>query len=77
MTTFFHEFAAPLPCRTSKGDGFALGFIDYSFEHDIVWMVVLHGQSNDDAGAVWCVPNDEFRVARNWTAKRRGAPDEV
>lgn len=56
----------PLPLKTPKGDGLAHLVIDYGPEHDLLWVVFL-----DADGACWTVPNQEVRMAANWTMGRR------
>lgn len=53
-----------IPVTTPKGEGYALGWIDYSQEHDLLWIV---GQ---DTGEVWVVPNKSVRMCVNWTMGR-------
>lgn len=57
----------PIPVYTVKGAGYAFILIDYSFEHDLMWVVGL-----DDSGEIWCIPNRDVRLQENWTAGRRG-----
>lgn len=57
----------PIPMNTVKGDGYAFAVIDYGFEADLVWVVAL-----DESREIWCVPNGEVRMQKNWTAGRRG-----
>lgn len=51
---------------TSKDNrkGRAIGWIDYSEEHDLIWVVAL------DNNEVWCVPNPEIRLQNNWSIGR-------
>lgn len=55
-----------IPVETPKGRGETLGWIDYSQEHDLLWVVAL-----DDSGEVWIIPNDEIRLCKNFSIKRR------
>lgn len=48
-----------------KGDGFALGVIDYGQEHNLIWVTVLNAN-----GEVWCAPNPSVRFGPNWTMGR-------
>lgn len=52
---------------TSKDNakGTAIGWIDYSEEHNVMWIVALEN------GEVWCVPNYEIRMQKNWSLGRR------
>jgi hypothetical protein len=54
---------------TVKGDGWAFAVIDYGFEADLIWVVAL-----DASREIWCVPNREVRMQKNWTAGRRDEP---
>jgi hypothetical protein len=62
----FTQLNPSLPLKSSKGDGYALGVIDYGLEHNLLWVVAL-----DDSGEIWCVPNSEVRMRSNWSAGRR------
>ena len=53
---------------TPKGAGYAVAVIDYGLEHSLLWGVALN-----DTGEIWCVPNSEARMQKNWSAGRRGA----
>ena len=57
-----------LPLDTPKGAGYAVAVIDYGLEHSLLWVVALN-----DTGEIWCVPNSEARMQKNWSAGRRGA----
>lgn len=48
-----------------KGDGYALGWIDYSQEHDLMWIVAF-----DETGEVWTIPNPEIRLTCNFSMGR-------
>lgn len=52
---------------TSKDNakGMALGWVDYSENHNLIWIVAL------DNNEIWCVPNPEIRMQNNWTLGRR------
>jgi hypothetical protein len=54
-----------IPVITGKGKGEAVGWIDYSKEDDLIWVVF-----SNDTGECWLVPNDEVRAFPNWTIKR-------
>lgn len=45
-----------------KGDGYAFAVIDYGQEHNLIWVTALN-----DSGEIWCAPNPEVRLTRNWT----------
>lgn len=46
--------------------GQAIGWLDYSEEHDIFWIVAL-----DETGEVWTVPNPKIRLLTNYTMGRK------
>lgn len=50
----------PLPMTTPKGKGYAHFMIDYSQEHDILWVVFL-----DESGECWTLPNKDIRMQKN------------
>lgn len=53
-----------------KGDGYAIGLIDYGQEHNLIWVTAL-----DDSGEIWCAPNPSVRLGRNWTMGRKDNPE--
>jgi hypothetical protein len=53
-----------IPVDTPKGEGYAVGWIDYSQEHHLMWIVML------DAGFVWIFENQHIRVIANDTVGR-------
>ena len=50
---------------TPKGAGLALAVIDYGLEHSLLWVVAI-----DETREIWCVPNADARVQKNWSAGR-------
>ena len=50
---------------TGKGNGFAMGVIDYGEEHHLIWVTAM-----DETGEIWCAPNPQVRVQNNWTMHR-------
>jgi hypothetical protein len=46
--------------------GYAFMCIDYSQEHDLMFVVSI-----DKTGEIWIVPTDEVRMESNWSLKRR------
>ncbi len=48
-----------------KGDGYAIGMIDYGQEHNLIWVTAL-----DVSGEIWCAPNHKVRLGKNWTMGR-------
>jgi hypothetical protein len=55
----------PIPLITPKGKGFAHLVIDYSQEHDLIWVVFL-----DDSGECWSYSNKEVKIVYNETLRR-------
>lgn len=47
------------------GKGFAFAILDYSQEHDLIWVVFL-----DDNRECWSVPNRFIRIDKNLTLLR-------
>lgn len=58
----------PLPLHTPKGDGWAHFLIDYSQEHDLLWVVFLN-----KGGECWTVSNRDIRIDDNWSLGRKTA----
>jgi hypothetical protein len=54
-----------IPMDTPKGAGLALAVIDYGLEHSLLWVVAI-----DETREIWCVPNAEARIQKNWSAGR-------
>jgi hypothetical protein len=54
-----------VPLSTPKGTGYAIVLIDYSQEHDLIWVVVL-----DETGEIWAFPNRDVRGAKNYSMNR-------
>ncbi len=52
-----------------KGEGYAIGLIDYGQEHNLIWVTALTAN-----GEVWCAPNPSVRFGRNWTLGRPENP---
>lgn len=48
------------PMGIPTGKGFAFAVIDYSQEHDLLWVVFL-----DENKECWCVPNRYTRIDKN------------
>jgi hypothetical protein len=68
----FTQLNPPIPLHVvGKGDGYAIAVIDYSQEHDLVWVTALN-----DSGEIWCAPNPLVRLEKNWTMGRRGGQQE-
>ena len=55
----------PVYVVSKEAKGFALGWIDYSQEHNLIWVVAL------DNGEVWSVQNPDIRLQNNITMGRK------
>lgn len=55
-----------IPVVTPKGPAEALILIDYSPEHDLLWVTFL-----DETGECWTFPNHEIRAFENYSIGRR------
>ena len=66
----FTQLNPPLPLHVlGKGDGTAVGMIDYGLEHNLIWVTAL-----DANGEIWCAPNPTVRFQKNWTLGRPENP---
>lgn len=54
-----------IPVITPRGSGEAVGWIDYSPEHDLMWIVFL-----DDNCECWIFQNKDIRAHKNFTLGR-------
>jgi len=62
----FVQLPPPLPLHViGKGDGFAIAVIDYSQEHNLIWVTAISA-----TGEIWCAPNSQVRMTANWTLGR-------
>jgi len=62
----FTQLDPPVPLHVlGKGDGFALGVIDYGQEHNLLWVTAI-----SETGEIWCAPNPEVRMQANWSMGR-------
>lgn len=59
-----------IPILTPKGSGEALGWLDYSSEHDLMWITAL-----DSNGEVWIFPNKDIRLHPNYSVGRKYTPN--
>jgi hypothetical protein len=55
----------PIPLVTPRGKGWAHFLIDYSQEHDLVWVVFL-----DESGECWSYGNKDVKMGDNITLGR-------
>lgn len=60
-----HQLNPTIPLETPKGRGFAHFLIDYSQEHDLLWVVFL-----DSNGECWTFKNSEIRIQKNLSLGR-------
>jgi len=58
-----------IPLRSDKASGECIAVIDYSIEHDLMWVVI-----DDATGQVWTVPNKDVRAYANYSAGRNLKP---
>jgi len=58
-----------IPLETPKGKGFAHFILDYSQEHEMIWIVFI-----DETGECWSFRNPEIRLQRNMTFGRNITP---
>ncbi|RDC59465.1 hypothetical protein HME9302_00655 [Alteripontixanthobacter maritimus] len=62
----FTQLNPSLPVHVlGKGDGLALAVIDYGPEHNILWVTAI-----DATGEIWCAPNPQVRMQKNWSMGR-------
>lgn len=62
----FTQLNPPIPLHVlGKGDGHALGVIDYGTEHNLLWVTAI-----DQTGEIWCSPNRDVRMQANWSLGR-------
>lgn len=50
----------------NKGDGYAFAIIDYSQEHDLLFVVAMN-----DTGEIWTVSNKNIRMQKNISMERK------
>lgn len=56
----------PIPVWVEdQGEGYALGWINISQEHHLIWIVAFNATSE-----VWEIPNPRIRLQVNWTMGR-------
>jgi len=58
-----------IPLETPKGKGFAHFILDYSQEHEMIWVVFI-----DSTGECWSFRNPEIRLQKNMTFGRNINP---
>ena len=63
----FTQLDPPIPLEVQgKGEGLAIGVIDYGPDFDLLWVVIL-----DNGGEIWCEPNANVRGVENYTMGRK------
>lgn len=60
-----------IPLETPKGRGNAHFLLDYSQEHNLIWIVFI-----DETGECWSFENDKVRLQKNLTFGR-GKTSEI
>ena len=63
----FTQLNPPIPLHVlGRGDGYAVGVIDYGQEHNLLWVTAISA-----TGEIWCAPNPEVRMQGNWSMGRK------
>lgn len=60
-----------IPLETPKGKAQAIALLDYSEEHDLMWVCVL-----DAGGEIWVYRNADVRGCTNITMGRASAKEQ-
>lgn len=60
----------PVYLTDKEVTGECIGWIDYSKEDDLLWVVSL-----DTTGEIWIVPNNKIRLLKNYSIGRVGEKD--
>lgn len=55
----------PVYVPSKNQTGWAIGWIDYSQDHNVMWGVAF-----DDSGEVWWCDNSDIRLVWNWSTGR-------
>lgn len=61
----FYQLNTPIPLDTPKGSGVAWAVIDYSPEHNLMWVVAI-----DATREIWTFQNHQVRAQKNITLGR-------
>jgi hypothetical protein len=48
-----------------RGNGHAIGWMDYSQEHQLMWIIAM-----DDNGEIWTISNPKVRLYKNISMER-------
>ncbi len=59
-----------IPIICPKGTGHAIGWIDYSSEHDLLWICLIA-----KTGECWIIPNKDIRAQTNYSMARGSGVD--
>lgn len=62
----------PLPFVTPKGKAYAHFVIDYSQEHDLVWVCFIC-----DTGECWSYPNSQIRMEPNLSLGYKTSKEQI
>ena len=54
-----------IPLKSEKASGECIAIIDYSIEHDLMFVII-----DDATGQIWTVPNPDVRAFANYSAGR-------
>lgn len=61
----FTQLNPTIPVWCPKGKGFAIGVIDYSQEHNLIFVIAV-----DETGEIWSYSNKYVRMQGNITMER-------
>jgi hypothetical protein len=61
----FKQLNPPIPMCCPQGNGYAIAVIDYSQEHDLLWVIAIN-----DTGEIWTNPNSVVRMLKNISIER-------
>lgn len=64
------QLSPQIPVMTPKGTAQAIGWIDYSEEHHLIWICF-----QDETCECWLWPNDKIRAIKNPTMGRIPVPE--
>lgn len=56
-----------IPMICPMGEGYAIAVIDYSQEHNLMWVIAIN-----DTGEIWTYSNPDVRMIKNITMGRTG-----
>lgn len=61
----FTQLCPPIPMTCPKGDGYAIGVIDYGQEFNLIWTIAIN-----ETGEIWSYSNPFVRMQKNVTMER-------